>query len=432
MKLLATHRLPGLVLSDLEFQAPLDHRRPGGESISVFARSVVATDKENAGLPWLVFFQGGPGIQSPRPTGKDGWLKRALRDFRVLLLDQRGTGRSTPLTVQTLAGFSSPQAQADYLTHFRADSIVADAELIRRELLGADGRWTALGQSFGGFCVTHYLSVAPANLNAALMTGGLPPLDRPVDDIYRQTYRRVLDQNRRYYQRYPGDMQLAQDIATHLARNDIQLPGGGRLSPRRFQQLGIAFGASTGLEEVHYLLETAFVYGPHGRQISYQFLRGCENFHSFETNPIFALLHEAEYCQQAASNWSAERLRAEYAEFELAADRPVYFSGEMVYPWIFDDYEYLRPLKEAAHLLAAYVDWPRLYDIPALQANTTPCAAVIYCDDMYVERAYSEETARQINGLKVWITNEYVHNGLRADGERVLGRLLGMLHGEMT
>ena len=54
----------------------------------------------------------------------------------MLLLDQRGTGRSTPLTFQTLATLGSPQAQADYLKHFRADSIVRDAELIRRELLG--------------------------------------------------------------------------------------------------------------------------------------------------------------------------------------------------------------------------------------------------------------------------------------------------------
>ena len=52
----------------------------------------------------------------------------------MLLLDQRGTGRSTPATRQTLARLGSAQAQADYLAHFRADSIVLDAELIRREL----------------------------------------------------------------------------------------------------------------------------------------------------------------------------------------------------------------------------------------------------------------------------------------------------------
>ena len=45
----------------------------------------------------------------------------------------------------------SAEEQAEYLTHFRADSIVRDAELIRHQL-GIE-RWTVLGQSFGGFCV---------------------------------------------------------------------------------------------------------------------------------------------------------------------------------------------------------------------------------------------------------------------------------------
>jgi uncharacterized protein involved in copper resistance len=43
---------------------------------------------------------------------------------------------------------------------------------------------------------------------------------------------------------------------------------------------------------------------------------------------------------------------------------------------------------------------------------------------MYVERAFSEETAAQIRGARTWLTNEYEHNGLRADGERILGRLI--------
>ena len=135
------------------FTVPLDYAHPAGEQITVFAREVVAPGKEDASLPWLVFFQGGPGFGGPRPDAASGWLKRALKEFRVLLLDDRGTGRSTPVTHQTLAWRGSPQAQADYVAHFRADNIVADAEFIRRELLGPEGKWSILGQSFGGFCV---------------------------------------------------------------------------------------------------------------------------------------------------------------------------------------------------------------------------------------------------------------------------------------
>ena len=97
----AVHRIPGLVLRDLSFALPLDYAKPG-QTIHVFAREVVAPGKEEANLPYLVYFQGGPGSGAPRPVDSGGWLGRALQDYRVLLLDQRGTGRSTPVTAQTL------------------------------------------------------------------------------------------------------------------------------------------------------------------------------------------------------------------------------------------------------------------------------------------------------------------------------------------
>ena len=64
-----------------------------------------------------------------------------------------------------------------------------------------------------------------------------------------------------------------------------------------------------------------------------------------------------------------------------------------------------------------------------LARNEVPAAAAVYADDMYVERAFSEETAAQIRGLRAWVTNEYEHDGLRADGERILGRLIDLARG---
>ena len=141
---MTSFRHPGTVLTDHTFTVPLDYAQPGGDQIEVFAREVVAAGKaaDRDSLPWLLYLQGGPGFGGPRPEGRESWLNRALEDYRVLLLDQRGTGRSTPATRQTLAGLSSAQAQADYLTHFRADSIVLDAELIRRELTSLQSRPT--------------------------------------------------------------------------------------------------------------------------------------------------------------------------------------------------------------------------------------------------------------------------------------------------
>src|SRR5918995_3296474 len=118
--------IPGLFVAEHELEVPLDHARPDGETITVFAREIA--DPDGRDRPWLVYLQGGPGFESPRPIGNPrgpAWLDRALEEFRVLLLDQRGTGRSTPVT-----GHES----VEYLTHFRADNIVRDCENLRTAL----------------------------------------------------------------------------------------------------------------------------------------------------------------------------------------------------------------------------------------------------------------------------------------------------------
>src|SRR5437588_2386144 len=126
------NRLPGLVVLEHTFEIPLDHSAPEGAMIDVFARELA--DPEGREKPFLVYLQGGPGFEAPRPTrapNAPGWLDRALAHFRVLMLDQRGTGRSTP--IGTLAG-KTPHEQADYLALHRADAIVRDCEWIRQEL----------------------------------------------------------------------------------------------------------------------------------------------------------------------------------------------------------------------------------------------------------------------------------------------------------
>jgi hypothetical protein len=89
----------------------------------------------------------------------------------------------------------------------------------------------------------------------------------------------------------------------------------------------------------------------------------------------------------------------------------------------------LAPLADAAHLLAEYEGWPALYDHDRLAANTVPVAAAVYHDDMYVEYAYSMETAARLGACEPWVTNEFSHDGLRSDA-RVLDRLLDMVAGE--
>nr|MCW1092325.1 alpha/beta hydrolase [Streptococcus anginosus] len=80
---------------------------------------------------------------------------------------------------------------------------VWDAEYVRRELAG-DAQWSTLGQSFGGFITTAYLSLAPEGLEKSLLTGGLPGLTH-VDEIYRRTYAATAKRNQTYFSRYASD-----------------------------------------------------------------------------------------------------------------------------------------------------------------------------------------------------------------------------------
>src|SRR5688572_4027790 len=91
-----TYRMPGAVVTEREHSVPLVHGDASRGTIVVFTRELAAPD--GLDRPYLVFLQGGPGFEAARPTvPPSGWMARALADFRVLLLDQRGTGRSTPV-----------------------------------------------------------------------------------------------------------------------------------------------------------------------------------------------------------------------------------------------------------------------------------------------------------------------------------------------
>jgi len=432
--IVSSYRQPGTVLTDHTFLVPLDHANPDGEQIEVFGREVVATRKADRAddLPWLVFLQGGPGFGSPRLVGRQQWLDRALDDYRVLLLDQRGTGRSSKVTARSLAPLGPAAKQAEYLAHFRADSIVLDAELVRRELTGGEP-WSVLGQSFGGFCTTTYLSFAPHGMREALITGGLPGLDTTAEDVYRITYQICAARNAAHYERYPDDIAAARLVAEYLAeRDDVTLPNGARLTVEAFQSIGGLLGQSTGSHELHYLLEDPF---DADGGLSDAFLSELATRTGFALAPLYAVLHEACYAQGAATQWAAQRVRAEFPEFDAAAaldtGAPVFFTGEMIYPWMMELDPALRPLRLAAEIIANRDGWPPLYDPARLAANEVPAAAAVYYHDMYVPRELSMRTAAAISGLRPWVTSEYEHDGLRVSGGPVLDRLIAMNRGEV-
>ncbi|MCF6473080.1 alpha/beta hydrolase [Nonomuraea sp. MG754425] len=408
----ATYTIPGMRVRDHAERVPLDWSQPGGETITVFARELVDPVRDGDDLPCLLYLQGGPGGKGPRPVGTAGWLGQALETYRVILLDQRGTGRSSRVDGRVMSALSARDGAA-HLAHFRADSIVADAEHLRRTVFG-DRRWSTLGQSYGGFLTLTYLSNAPEGLSACYVAGGLPSLDPDAAEVYRRTYPRVAAKNAEFYRRYPQHAETTARLADRLADGDVRLPDGDTLTVRRLQSLGIDFGMKPGYERMHWLLDES-------DGLPETFLHQVLARSSYADNPLFAALQESIYGSgRGATAWAAQRGRAAHPAFAEDA-RPLLFTGEMIYPWMFQEISALRPFHGAVESLAERDDWPPLYDLDRLAANEVPVAAAVYFDDMYVDSGLQLETASRVGNIQAWVTNEYEHDGI--GDERVFARL---------
>jgi len=66
----------------------------------------------------------------------------------------------------------------------------------------------------------------------------------------------------------------------------------------------------------------------------------------------------------------------------------------------------------------------------ALATNVVPVACASYFEDMFVDFDLAQETAAAIAGSRVWVTNEYMHSGVREDGARILKKLMAMTRDE--
>lgn len=420
-----TWTLPGLHLRDITLPVPLDHADPASPTLELFARVVTAPGGEDR--PYLVYLQGGPGSEAPRPLapGSTPWLPRALREHRVVMLDQRGTGRSTPVGPDTalpegaIDGAATlreatPAQQAHYLTHFRADAIVADAELLREHL--EVETWSLLGQSFGGFTALRYLSAAATGVEKALFTGGLPTIGPDMDAVYTTTWHGMIGRSERFWERFPEDRERFRRLADAADAGRLRLPDGQRVGVERLRRLGHLLGASQGAERLHFLLDL----DPASPAFTHD-LAAALPFGG--RNPLYSVIHESCWADGVATRWTADRTMP-----AAVAEDPTLLAGEHIHQDLFAEDPELEIWAEAADLLAAH-EWPRLYDEQALRAADVPGAAAVYFDDAYVPRQYSLATADLLSGLTPWVTSEYEHNGLRAGGEDVLDHLLDLAAG---
>ncbi|RPA96857.1 hypothetical protein L873DRAFT_1772157 [Choiromyces venosus 120613-1] len=345
---------------------------------------------------------------------------------------------STPISAHMLEDNGgrkrSVEEQAKFVKLFRADNIVRDCEAVRLALLGRkekeeDRKWGVAGQSFGGFCAVTYLSIKglPEGLREVFTTGGMPPLVNNPDEVYKPLWQKVKQRNQVYYQKYPLDVERVRDILIHLSKEDVRVPNGGRLTSRRFLGLGLAFGGHGGIDSVHHIVQRAHTDLNVLGHLSYKVLQSIEGNQSFDGNILYALVHEPIYCQHHSANWSALHTKPDDKEFYWKQsldcdnkDQPIYFTGEMIFPWAFEDYGELTKLKGVAEVLAKDAEWPSLYNEDVLAENEVPVYAATYMEDMYVDYTHARRTAGKIRGVKEFVTNTLMHNAVRAKTEAVI------------
>ena len=385
---------------------PADHR-----TIDIFARVVAREGGES--LPYLVFLQGGPGHEAPRPfhsSTSPAWLGEALAHYRLVLLDQRGTGLSTPVGDHDLV--RGAEAVAEHLTHLRADAIVRDCEAMR-EHLGAT-TWSVLGQSFGGFTTLAYLSTDAASLEDVFITGGLSAVGRHPDDVYALCYDKMRDASERYYRRFPEHRDAMRRLVDLADAGGIVLPDGEVVSRSRLRSVGSALGTNDGWQILWSILER----DPSSNAFRYDLLHAMPYD---GRNPLYFAFHESSYADGHATRWSAER--TEPTDFR---DDPTLFTGEHIRREWTETVPAFQPWRDVALHLAEF-EWPSIYDAAAISASGATGAAAVYINDVYVPYEFSLETAKLIPGVQLWQTSEHEHNGLRSGP--VLSHLIDLAHG---
>ncbi|MFD7583929.1 alpha/beta fold hydrolase [Kitasatospora sp. NPDC059811] len=171
---------------------PFDH---SGATPGTLDLEVAVTGNTTAPKGDLLFLTGGPGQPGvPAIKRMAGKLEPVLKDYRLVMYDQRGTGRgalqcpglqedmgSSDLALprkQSIADCAA--ALGPNARHYSTADTVADIDLLRRAL--GDRRLTLDGVSYGSFVAERYALAHPAHvarlvLDSVVPQQGFDPLD---------------------------------------------------------------------------------------------------------------------------------------------------------------------------------------------------------------------------------------------------------------
>lgn len=175
---------------------PVDPARPDGPTLDLHVAVVPAVARHKRPDP-VVFLAGGPGQSAIDLAGPvSNLLARLLNRRDLVLVDQRGTGRSQPLACpgddpdappRSLASEWDPQrhqgelaacraqltARVGDLRHYTTPIAAADLEAVRRAL-GLE-RWNLVGASYGTRVALELMRQAPGPVRRVVLDGVVPP-----------------------------------------------------------------------------------------------------------------------------------------------------------------------------------------------------------------------------------------------------------------
>lgn len=171
-------------------RVPENPARPAGRTIALHV-VVIPAVPSHATLPPLFDIDGGPGL--PASKNASFYAGNGISRGRdVVMIDQRGTGRSNPLLCPGLAAVkptepmlpevsvrecrNALQAKADLRFYGTADAI-EDLEAVRRAL--GYGKIDLFGLSYGTTVALRYMRRHPANVRAVVLMGTSPPSFAP-------------------------------------------------------------------------------------------------------------------------------------------------------------------------------------------------------------------------------------------------------------
>jgi pimeloyl-ACP methyl ester carboxylesterase len=192
-----------------EITVPEDRTRPEGRKIGIFAAVLPANTLSPKEDPLLIL-AGGPGQAASSLAPFASRLNDVRRTRDIVLIDQRGTGRSSPLVCDALKPTDDDTFETDPLPRAKAcaeqlrsqgvdaaqyttTAWIADLEAMR-EVLGYT-QWNLWGGSYGTRVAQEYLRRHPARIRTMTLDGVVPPsMITPLDGwrTRQQTFNTVL------------------------------------------------------------------------------------------------------------------------------------------------------------------------------------------------------------------------------------------------